>query len=358
MKLIRRYLVTEVITASLFVFAALISLYTLLDMIRELKDFGQGNYRLPQIIGYVLLSVPGHIYEIFPIAVLIGAIFAMAQLAANSEYTVMRASGVSMGRFAGVLALIGVALAAINFLVGELIAPISEQAAQRLRVRATTGVVASDFRSGLWVREATRFVNVLRAQPDSTLQGVRIYEFDEEYRLRSISHASRGSFEKKDERWLLEDVVQTIFDDTQVRVARLAQIHWTSVLTPSLMSVLLVDPQQRSVRDLYYYVQHLRENRQQTVRYEIALWTKFTYPLAAIVMLVLAVPFAQLQRRVGGVGAKIFAGIMLGLAFHLVNRFVGHAGAIYEWPVVLSAVLPSLLFLGLALAMIWALERR
>ena len=357
MKLIRRYIVTEVITATLFVFAALLSLYTLLDMIRELKDYGQGTYRLPQIFGYVLLSVPGHIYEIFPIAVLIGAIFAMAQLAANSEYTVIRASGVSMSRFAGLLALIGVALAAINFLVGELIAPISEQAAQRLRVRATTGVVASDFRSGLWVREATRFVNVLRAQPDSTLQGVRIYEFDPEYRLRSISHASRGSFQK-DERWLLEDVVQTIFDGTQVRVARLPQIHWTSVLTPSLMSVLLVDPQQRSVRDLYYYIQHLRENRQQTVRFEIALWTKFTYPLAVIVMLVLAVPFAQLQRRVGGVGAKIFAGIMLGLAFHLVNRFVGHAGAIYEWPVMLSAVLPSVLFLALAMGMIWALERR
>ena len=357
MRLIRRYLVVEVLTATLFVFAALISLFTLLDMIRELKDFGQGNYRLPQILGYVLLSIPAHIYEIFPIAVLIGGIFAMAQFSANSEYTVIRTSGVSMARFAGVLVMIGAVLALANFLVGELIAPESEQAAQRLRVRATTGVVASDFRSGLWVREATRFVNVQRAQPDSTLQGVRIYEFDQEYRLRSISHASKGSFQK-DERWLLEDVVQTIFEGTQVRVARVAQIHWSSVLTPALLSVLLVDPQRRSARDLYFYVQHLRENRQQTARFEIALWTKFTYPLAVIVMLVLAVPFAQLQRRVGGVGAKIFAGIMLGLGFHLVNRFVGHAGAIYEWPVVLSAVLPSALFLALALAMIWALERR
>lgn len=357
MKLIRRYLVTEVLTATLFVFAALISLFALLDLIRELKDFGQGNYRMPQILGYVLLSVPGHIYEIFPIAVLIGAIFALAQFAANSEYTVIRVSGVSMAAFAGVLVQIGVGLAAVNFLIGELIAPVAEQAAQRLRVRATTGVVASDFRSGLWVRESTRFVNVQRAQPDSTLQGVRIYEFDQEHRLRSISHASRGSFQK-DERWLLEDVVQTVFDGAQVRVARLGQIHWTSVLTPSLLSVLLVDPEQRSARDLYYYVQHLRENRQQSVRFEIALWTKFTYPLAAIVMLVLALPFAQLQRRTGGVGAKIFAGIMLGLGFHLVNRFVGHAGAIYEWPVVLSAVLPSFMFLALALAMIWTLERR
>jgi lipopolysaccharide export system permease protein len=357
MTLIRRYLVTEIFTATVFVFAVLISLFALFDLIRELKDFGQGGYRLPQIISYVLLSVPGHIYELFPIAALIGAIFALAQLAANSEYTVIRVSGVSMVGFAGVLVQVGFAFAIANFLVGELIAPEAEQAAQRLRVRATTGVVASEFRSGLWVREARRFVNVQRPQSDSSLIGVRIYEFDQEHRLRSISHANRGAYQK-DERWLLEDVAQTLFEGSRTRVQRLDQMYWTSVLTPALLNVLLVDPQQRSARDLYYYVEHLRENRQQTARFEIALWTKFTYPLAVIVMLVLALPFAHAQRRIGGLGSKIFAGIMLGLAFHLVNRLVGYVGSIYEWPVALSALLPSALFLVLAIGIIWTLERR
>jgi lipopolysaccharide export system permease protein len=357
MTLIRRYLWTEVIVATLFVFAALISLFALLDLIKELKDFGQGAYRLPQIFAYVLLSIPGHIYEVFPIAVLIGAILALAQFAVSSEYTVIRVSGVSMSRFAALLAQIGIVLALVNFLVGELIAPASEQAAQRLRVRATTGVVANEFRSGLWVREATSFVNVLQPQPDSTLAGVRIYQFDEEYRLRSISHAKRGTYEKA-ERWLLEDVAQTVFEGGHARVQQVREMHWNSVLTPSLLNVLLVDPQQRSARDLYSYVQHLRENRQQSARFEIALWTKFTYPLAVIVMLVLALPFVHAQRRVGGVGSKVFAGIMLGLGFHLVNRLVGHVGSIFEWPVAVSAVLPSVIFLGLALAMIWLLERR
>jgi len=358
MTLIRRYLVSEIFTATVFVFAALISLFALFDLIRELKDFGEGGYRLPQIISYVLLSVPGHVYELFPIAALIGAIFALAQLAANSEYTVIRVSGVSMLGFAVVLVQVGSVFAIANFLIGELIAPEAEQAAQRLRVRATTGVVASEFRSGLWVREARSFVNVLRPQSDLTLAAVRIYEFDEEHRLRSISHANRGIYQVKDERWLLEDVAQTLFEGSRTRVQRLGQMYWTSVLTPSLLNVLLVDPQQRSVRDLYYYIEHLRENRQQTARFEIALWTKFTYPLAVVVMLVLALPFAHAQRRIAGLGSKMFAGIMLGLGFHLVNRLVGHMGSIYEWPVALSALLPSALFLVLALTIIWALERR
>ena len=355
--LLRRYLVTETLAATAFVFAALTSLFALLDVIRELKDYGQGSYRLPQIFGYVLLSVPGHVYELFPIAVLIGTIFALAQLAANSEYAVIRVSGVSVRRFAAMLAQIGLGLAALHFLIGEFVAPASEQAAQHLRVRAKTGVVASDFRSGLWIREADSFINVLQPLPDATLNGVRIYKFDEEYRLRSISYAERGIYQK-DERWLLQNVVRTVFENGRTRVEREAERYWTSVLSPSILNVLLVDPEQRSVRDLVQYVQHLRENRQQTVRFELALWTKFTYPLAAVVMMLLALPFAHVQRRAGGIGAKVFAGIMLGLLFHLGNRLVGYLGLIYDWPVALSALLPAATFLVLAGVLIAVLERR
>lgn len=357
MILLRRYIASEILSATAFVFAALVSLFALLDLIRELRDFGQGSYRLPQIISYVLLSIPGHIYELFPIAVLIGTIFALAQLAANSEYTVIRVSGVSALRFAGVLAQVGVLLTVASFLVGEFLAPEAEQAAQKLRVRAKTGVVASDFRSGLWVKEARSFVNVQRALPDSSLAGVRIYQFDDRHQLLSISHAKRGIYQA-DERWLLQDVVRTRFDADKTWVEREAQAYWVSVLTPSILNVLLVDPEQRSARDLYNYVQHLQESRQQSGRFEIALWTKFTYPLAVVIMMVLALPFAQMQRRMGGIGAKIFTGIMLGVGFHLLNRVVGYAGSIYEWPVAVSALLPSASFLLLALGMLWLVERR
>jgi lipopolysaccharide export system permease protein len=357
MTIVRRYLVKQTLGATLFVFAALLSLFALLDLIRELKDLGQGTYRLPQILRYVLLSVPGHIYELFPIAVLIGTIFALAQLAANSEYAVLRTSGVSVRRFTSMLAQIGLVLAAVNFLLGEFIAPASEQAAQRLRVRAKTGVVASDFRSGLWIREANSFVNVLQPLPDGTLTGVRIFAFDDESRLQSISYAGRGVYQR-DERWLLTDVVRTVFDESRTRVERVEKTYWSSVLSPSILNVLLVDPEQRSARDLVQYVEHLRENRQQSTRFELALWTKFSYPLAVVVMMVLALPFAHLQHRTGSIGGKVFTGIMLGLGFHVANRLVGYLGLIYDWPVAVSALLPSAVFLALAFGLIWKLERR
>lgn len=358
MNIIRRYMVKEVMGATLFVFAGLLALFTFLDLIRELKDYGQGNYRLTQIIAYVLLLVPGHVYELFPIAALIGTIFALAQLSASSEYTVIRVSGVSMTRFAALLAQIGIVFALVNFLIGEFVAPETEQGAQRLRVRATTGVVASDFRSGLWVREALSFINIQQPLPDSTLAGVRIYEFDSAHELRSISLAKRGVYDASEQRWTLEQVSKTLFENGKARVESFDRTHWSSVLTPAVLNVLQVDPEQRSARDLYGYVQHLRDNRQQSTRFEIALWTKFTYPLAVVVMMVLALPFTHVQRRVRGIGVKVFIGIMLGLGFHLVNRLVGHLGSIFEMHVVMSALLPSLIFLMLAIVMITLLERR
>lgn len=357
MRTLRRYLATEVVAATALVFVALLMLFAFFDMVEQIKDLGRGGYRLRHIVVHVLLSVPNHVYELFPIAALIGTLFALAQLVANSEYTVMRASGISVSRMVGSLLSVGALFGALTFAVGEVIAPPAEQLAQRLRSQAITGVVAQEFRSGLWVKDDNSFVNVLEVQPDLTLNGVRIYEFDEGYRLRSISFAKTGKYQI-DRRWLLNDVTRTTFDDRKTMVRKIAREHWQSVLDPGLLSVLLVKPDQMSAWSLYSFSQHLKENRQKALRYEIAFWSKIVYPLAVMVMMVLALPFAYFQRRQGGVGAKIFAGIMLGLAFHFLNRLFAHLGLLNDWSPMMCAILPTLLFLTAAVTMIWLQEKR
>jgi lipopolysaccharide export system permease protein len=357
MRTLRRYIAKEVIAATAFVFVALLILFAFFDLVEQIKDLGRGAYQLRHIMLHVLLSVPNHVYELFPIAALIGTLFALAQLVASSEYTVMRVSGVSIMRMGAMLGTVGLFFAVLTFLFGEFIGPPSEQFAQRLRSQAITGLVAQEFRSGLWIKDGLSFINVQEVRPDATLRGVRIYEFDPEFRLRKLSYAQRGDYQSE-RRWLLKDVVQTTFDERRARVGRLAEAEWQSVLEPRLLNVLLVKPEQMSAWSLYNYAQHLKENRQKALRYEIALWNKIMYPLAVLVMMLLALPFAYFQRRQGGVGAKIFAGIMLGLAFHFLNRLFGHLGLLNDWPAVVSAIVPTLIFLSVAVGMIWLQERR
>jgi lipopolysaccharide export system permease protein len=357
MKIIKRYLSAEIIASTLLVFAALLMLFAFFDLIHELGELGKGNYRLYHIMAYVLLSLPGHVYELFPIAALIGTLFALAQLVANSEYTVMRVSGVSIPRMALTLVEVGLLFSVLTFVIGEFIAPPAEQAAQHLRANAITGVIAQEFRSGLWVKDEHSFVNVAQVLPNSVLQGVKIYEFDAEHRLRRISLAQRGEY-LKNNLWQLREVVQTDFEDNKTSVSRMVEASWRSVLDPSLLSVLMVVPEQMSAWNLYFYVQHLRENNQQTSRHEIAFWNKLVYPFAVLVMMVLALPFAYYQQRVGGVGAKVFAGIMLGIGFAMLGRLFTYLGLLRDWPPFWSAILPTLLFLSLAMGMMWWGERR
>lgn len=357
MRTLHRYLAHEVLGGTLLVLTGLLMLFSFFDLINELGDLGKGRYNLARILGFVLLSVPGHVYELLPIAALIGSLFALSQLVAHSELTVMRTSGLSVSQMVTSLVKSGTVVVLLTLLFGELIAPVSEKAAQQLKLSATSSLVAQEFRSGLWVKDSTSFVNVKEMLPDTTLLGIKIYEFDQKAHLRSISFAEKGSYGAENT-WHLKNVAQTWFDGNSTRTDKLDTADWHSEITPDLLGVLLVVPEQMSAWNLFFYIRHLQENQQSTARYEIAMWGKLFYPLASWVMMLLALPFALFHSRSGGVSAKIFAGIMLGLAFHLLNRIFAHLGLLKEWPPLFSAIFPTLVFLGVAVGLMWWREKR
>jgi lipopolysaccharide export system permease protein len=110
--------------------------------------------------------------------------------------------------------------------------------------------------------------------------------------------------------------------------------------------------------DLYQYTKHLSENHQKTGRYEIAMWNKIIYPVAVLIMMLLALPFASYNRREGGVSSKIFIGIVLGLSFHFGGRLFSNLGALNEWQPMFSATAISWIYLAVALLMMWRTEHR
>src|SRR6266481_1534752 len=95
---LERYLARQIYAAVGFVLLGFLALFAFFDLIKELADLGSGEYHLPQVFSFVLLSVPAHAYELFPVVVLIGTLYVLAHLASNSEYTVMRGSGFSPAR--------------------------------------------------------------------------------------------------------------------------------------------------------------------------------------------------------------------------------------------------------------------
>ncbi|ODT36337.1 MAG: LPS export ABC transporter permease LptG [Lautropia sp. SCN 70-15] len=375
MLLVGRYLRREIVAAVAFVLLGFLALFAFFDLINELEDVGRGGYRLQHAVAFVLLGLPSHVYELMPIAALIGSIYALSQLASHSEYTAMRAAGLGRRRALGVVARVGLALAVLTALVGEVLSPPAERLGQQLRLSAIGGSVTGQFRSGLWVKDTARdqagevnlmrFVNIGELLPDGTLRDVRIFEFDAQMRLSRLLEA-RGASWGRGNGWELREVEEIRFTDVPAaglapavgtRRATAPTLHWQTELRPEILGVLLVEPDRMSGLNLYSYIRHLRENAQNTSQYEIAFWKKIVYPLAVIVMMALALPFAYLQVRAGGTGYKVFAGIMLGIAFHFMNGLFSHLGLLNTWPPLLSVSIPSVVAFMLALGMLAWVDR-
>ena len=357
MSTLRGYFAREIYRASAFAMIAFLSLFAFFDMVNELDELGTGSYRLRHAIEFVALSMPGHVYELFPVAVLVGTLVALSTMAANSEYTVMRVSGLSPRDAAGMLARVGSAFVILVVITGEFVAPAAERTAKEMRMARLGSTVSSGLLSGVWLKSDARFVNIRDVLPDSTLRGVRIYEFDPDLRLVSLSEADRGDYQGNSV-WRLYDVTRTQFKGDTASVSKQAEEDWKSVLTPDILAALLVRPDKMSAWNLYQYIRLLSKNQQRTDRQEIALWQKVVYPFATLIMMALALPFAYIHVRSGGVSIKLFAGVMLGVLFHFLNNVGTTLGVLQTWTPLVSALMPSLLFLLAAIGMMWWVERR
>lgn len=360
-----------------FILFAVLSLFVFFDMLNELENVN-AQYTSLVALFHVLLQAPTRVYEVLPIAVLISAIYVFSQLASQSEFTIFRVAGLNTRQALFSLFKLAVPLAIVTFLFGEFIGPRAEQYAQKIKLEAIGATVSAGFRSGVWVKdrdqdpavggEITRFVNVAGLRPDQTITGITIYEFDPQYRLRVIRVAQEGRYQGG-QSWELQGVSETRFSelapqadpaqpapprdalspDFRAEQLKFPRVAMHSELTPQILSVLLVTPERMSTLDLFRYIRHLRDNKQDTQRYEIAFWKKVIYPLTLFVMVALALPFAYLHARAGAVGVKVFGGIMLGLSFHLSNTLFSHVGLLHTWPPIISALLPGTLYLMLAL---------
>jgi lipopolysaccharide export system permease protein len=393
MRVLQRYFAVNIAQAVAFVLVAFLALIAFMDLTGELPAVGKGGYMIQHAFLYVLMLLPGHVYEVMPVAALIGTIYTMAQFASSSEFTIMRASSMSTQMAAWMLFRIGIVFVLITFLFGEVITPRTAPLAEKLKLSAKGATVSQEFRSGMWTKDSvhsegtkgpvtgTRFFNVRQFRADGQLIDVKLYEFDTSFRMRSLITAASATFEGNNT-WRLKDVTETVFSNTRVLPApgaaaaagtsiqsrfgqdtsavgtrKLPSMELVSEITPKILSVSSADPERMSANELAVYTRHLAENRQETDRFKIAFWKKLIDPLAIFVLMALALPFAYLHTRSGGVSLKLFIGIMIGVSFILINTLFSHLGLLSTWPPFVTAIAPSLLFLLLALGALWWVER-
>ena len=355
MNQITKYLNKEFFINIATIVLGLIALFSFFDFIREINDLGKGGYGLLQVINYVILSMPGHIYEIIPLGVLIGAMYTVGQLSQNSEFTVMRSSGLSVKKIAASLIYVGLLFCLLTFVIGDLISPNSEKNAQRLKISSTDSVVSQEFKSGFWIKDGKSFVNIENVLPDSSLEDIHIYEFDNDFKLRTIVNAKEGFFQ--DGQWKLKDISLTSMGEDKVILTKIENGNWKSLIRPEMMNALIISPEKMSTMNLVKFINYLQINNQKVTKYEIALWEKLIHPIMPLVMLIFAVPFGFLQERSGGKYLKMFIGIVIGISYQILNTMIRHLGLLNDWQPFMSSLIPTMIFLSIGLYLIFRIER-
>ncbi len=350
MRILDRYIGITVGTGILVAMLVLVALDSFFELVKELDDIGRGEYTFLEALFYILLTLPHRVYELFPMAVVLGSITGLGVLASNSELTVLRASGVSLMRImfsamkAGLLVMVAVVF------VGEIIAPASEQYANNRRSLKLSDQITLKSRYGFWARDGLSYVNIRSVKPGGNIGDIYIFEFDEEHRLRVATFAREAIYQE--DRWLLRRIQQSHISTKKVENHRIARAEWDSLLSPGLVNVVVVNPRRLSALDLYRYIRYLHENAQDADRYELELWLKLLVPFSTAVMMLLAVPFVFGPLRSVGVGQRILVGFLVGFAYYLLNQTVSHLGLAYELSPLLSAVATTVVFFVLSLVLI------
>ena len=377
MKTIRRLIYREVLTSIALVALGFLALFFFFDLVDELQYLGKNNslvgentYQIRHALLYVALLIPNHLYELLPISVLIGSIFVMARLAQSSEYTILRTSGLGPWRALKLLLWLGAFFVALSFVVGDYISPASERAAQLLKARYQGKITVGQ--TGAWLKEkqasSSFIVNVSELSPDNEMHGVHIYEFDSKGLIISTTEAPKATF-SSGTAWLLSRAMRTEFavsagasaapEQARVNRTAVASFRWPTEISTEMVSVALLRPDGMATIDLFNYIRHLEANGQTSQRYEIEFWRKVFYPLSCLVMVMLALPFAYLHFRSGGITAYVFAGVMIGISFFLLNNVFGYIGNLRNWQPWLAAATPGLIYMAISMAAFgWLVLRR
>ena len=368
MKVLRRLIYRDALSSVAFVTLAFLGLFFFFDLIDELRSVSRTGgelYTPTNALIYVLLSLPSHLYELLPITVLIGTIFVMARLAQSSEFTIMRTSGMGPWMALRTLLMLGLGFVVLTFAIGDYVAPASERLAQS--VKATQLGRLSMGATGAWLKERqgehSVAVNVNALRTDGELLGIRIFEFDAQGRMASQTHAESAVVDAAKDVWELRKVARStyVIEAGQARLDRVREdtLQWPTRISAEMVSASLLKPDRMATLDLFQYVRHLEANGQSAQRYEIEFWRKVFYPLSCLVMVVLALPFAYLHFRSGGIAAYVFGGVMAGISFFLLNNVFGYAGNLQNWSPWLTAAAPGFIYSLLSLgAFSWLVLRR
>jgi len=346
-KRVDRLVAFSVLGSLIAVWLVLTGFDAVTQFLRQLANVGKNGFTLMNATVYVLVTTPRRAYEMFGNAALIGGLLGLGGLAATGELTALRAAGMSRLRIAasatGVIAVLIVGVV----ILGETAAPWGDQLAQTMQLRMKPGNIGATG-SGLWARDGDRIINargsVVRRVSDHDevqLTDVRVFTLTSDGQLSRFDWARTADHDGHE--WVLHDVRSTTLDASGTHSSTMASEQWQSSLNPQVLAQSVIQPQYLSMRDLRRSMRYLERNGESPGVYAVAFWGRALYALNVLVLVLCAMPFAFGAMRSGGLGKRIFIGMLLAIGWYFLQKAMVNFGTVYGLPPLPANLLPAIL---------------
>jgi lipopolysaccharide export system permease protein len=358
-KTLRKYIVTEMLISVFSVLSLFVALFFLFDLIQGFAEGEQSNLGISLTLFRSALETPSWAYELVPLSALTGALIALARFASYSEYVVMRSAGMSLKSLILTLSIVALIVSSVTFFVGEVIVPRAERVLQTIDVNSELEqhVIAQTFRSGHWIKDQNRVINVTRLTKNFDLSGILIFELDENDRsVNRMIKASTGVIDEN--KWQLSDVhVTDIYSDRLVRSSS-SSLILNTLINPKILNSLLLGEAHLTYLELARYIEHLEDNGEDVYRYKSAQWSKISHLVTVFLLVLIAVAFINFESRGRHAGFWIFIGTTCGVGLYFMTQLITSIGTIGRWHPATFSLIPIMLILIVAYYFVANRERR
>ncbi len=336
MRKINRYIYSSVFNATALTLLVFLALFFIFTFIEQMKSV-QGNYTMLEALINVLLRMPNMVQVLITFSCLIGCLAGLGALASSSELVIVRAAGVSTARIVWMALRPAMLFIVLQFLVGEYIAPYSEQMAINRKAIAR-GESVNQSQQQLWNHEANEFMHFDAVLPNGVVYGLSRYQFNDQHQLVLASFTRQASYQG--DHWQEEDIAITHVEPNSTRIEKLVSRRWDTQLTPDLLNVLVLNPSNLSIQSLYYYMNYLKGQKIENSDYSLSFWQKALNPLATVSLVLIAISFIFGPLRSVTMGQRVFTGVMIGVAFFIAQRLFGPSSLVFGFSPLFAVLIP------------------
>jgi LPS export ABC transporter permease LptG len=332
-------------------FVTLILVFTVFDLLKDILSHDIGWYTVSE---YLINLTPSMLYQITPLAVLIAVLVTFGVLNRNSEIIAMKACGVSLYRLVIPIVSIAAILSVSLFLFDQYYLPQANRRQEALRNIIKGKPAQTVLRPEQnWIfgqphpGEPDRIFYYQFFDPErNEFANLSLFEFNPStFALSRRIFAARAVWDAETGTWRFLNGWQR--DIAGANVQEYRQFQQTSFPEihedPGYFKKESLQAQEMNFGQLDHYIGDLRQSGFDTMRLRVQLWQKIAYPLVAVVMAVLAIPFALSMGRRGSL-TGIAVAIGVALAYFVINGLFGALGDVNYLPAALAAWSSDLIF--------------